>query len=250
MAAPLVIAHRGASAAHPEHTAAAYEQAIADGADGLECDVRLTRDRVLVCLHDRTVERTSDGTGVVSQLTLDQLQRLDFGSWKAGEAAGVLTLETLLGMVVDAGRPLTLAIETKHPTRYGGEVERRLAVTLQRFGLADGTAHSGVRVRVMSFSPAALLISRRCMSGVPTVALMSRLPKRAGRAPLFGGSRIGGPSLAAVLADPGYVERAHSRGDEVYVWTVDRPEDISRLADLGVDAIITNRPDVARTQLG
>ena len=87
------------------------------------------------------------------------------------------------------------------------------------------------------------------MSGVPTVALMSRLPARAGRAPLFGGARIAGPSLAAVLADPGYVERAHSRGDQVYVWTVDDPVAIDRLRDLGVDAIITNQPDVARARL-
>jgi glycerophosphoryl diester phosphodiesterase len=244
---PLVIAHRGASGVAPEHTAAAYHQAIADGADGFECDVRLTRDRVLVCLHDRTVDRTSNGRGVVSQLTLAQLQAFDFGSWK-GEPAAVLTLEELLGIAVDTGRPLVLAIETKHPTRYAGEVERRLTELLRRFGL-DAAGSHGVTARVMSFSPVALRTASRHAPGLATVALMTRLPKGTGSRPLFGGARIAGPSLAAVKADPSYVARAHARGDQVYVWTVDAPDDLGLLADLGVDAIITNRPDVAVREL-
>ncbi|HEU4489927.1 MAG TPA: glycerophosphodiester phosphodiesterase family protein, partial [Jiangellales bacterium] len=135
---PRVIAHRGSSEDVAEHTLAAYERAIADGADGLECDVRLTADGHLVCVHDRRVERTSDGRGVVSTLELGELTALDFGNWKRGwdfddEAewpdrtlTGILTLERLLGTVLDAGRPLELAIETKHPTRYAGLVERTL----------------------------------------------------------------------------------------------------------------------------
>src|ERR1700709_323482 len=78
---PLVIAHRGASYAVAEHTLPAYLAAIETGADGLECDVRLTRDGHLVCVHDRTVNRTSNGTGIVSELDLSGLQALDFGSW-------------------------------------------------------------------------------------------------------------------------------------------------------------------------
>lgn len=78
--APFVVAHRGASAERPEHTLAAYELALQEGADGVECDVRLTRDGHLVCVHDRTVDRTSSGTGLVSELTLDELKALDFGT--------------------------------------------------------------------------------------------------------------------------------------------------------------------------
>jgi glycerophosphoryl diester phosphodiesterase len=81
-ATPLVIAHRGASEVEPEHTLAAYEHAIAIGADALECDVRLTADGHLVCVHDRRVDRTSSGTGLVSTLELAQLEGLDWGSWK------------------------------------------------------------------------------------------------------------------------------------------------------------------------
>jgi glycerophosphoryl diester phosphodiesterase len=248
-ARPLVIAHRGASGLEPEHTEVAYRRALADGADGFECDVRLTRDRVLVCQHDRTVERTSNGRGVVSRKTLAQLEELNFARRKSKIPAMILTLEGLLEIALGAGRPLVLTIETKHPTRYAGEVERRLIELLARFGLAEPDGRQGVTVRVMSFSPAALRDVSRHATGLPTVALMSRLPSGAGARPLFGGASIAGPSLAAVKADPAYVERAHARGNEVYVWTVDKPDDISLLAGLGVDAVITNRPDVARAAL-
>src|SRR5438093_1912102 len=79
---PRVVAHRGASDVDPEHTLAAYQRAIETGADGLECDVRLTADGHLVCVHDRRVNRTSNGRGAVSALELADLATLDFGSWK------------------------------------------------------------------------------------------------------------------------------------------------------------------------
>src|SRR6185369_5236115 len=110
-------AHRGSSYRHAEHTLDAYLLAIEEGADGLECDVRLTRDGHLVCLHDSRLDRTSDGRGRVSVQTLADLERLDFG-----RAAKVLTLQSLLDVALDAGRPLRLLIETKHPVRYGGAV--------------------------------------------------------------------------------------------------------------------------------
>ncbi|HEX3900214.1 MAG TPA: glycerophosphodiester phosphodiesterase family protein [Mycobacteriales bacterium] len=245
---PLVIAHRGASGLEPEHTAEAYRRALADGADGFECDVRLTRDGVLVCLHDRSVERTSNGRGVVSRMTLGDLQKLNFGK-RRGTTASVLTFEDLLGIAVDARRPLTLLVETKHPVRYGAKVERQLVEQLRRFGLADAEGRDGLIARIMSFSPAAVRTAGRCAPGMPTVALMSRLPGGDGSKPLFGGATIAGPSLAAVKEDPAFVERVHQRGAQVYVWTVDEPDDVALLASLGVDAVITNRPDIARSVL-
>src|SRR3954447_19948870 len=136
---PQVVAHRGASEVEAEHTLAAYRRAIDDGADGLECDVRLTRDGVLVCVHDRRIDRTSSGRGVVSTLELSDLSDLDFGAWHRTSAAGsddneapdmdrssVLTLDRLLEVVAESGRDVDLAIETKHPTRYAGLVELTL----------------------------------------------------------------------------------------------------------------------------
>ncbi|MFD7652423.1 glycerophosphodiester phosphodiesterase family protein [Actinosynnema sp. NPDC059797] len=100
---PEIVAHRGASARRPEHTLAAYELALDEGADGLECDVRLTRDGHLVCVHDPVIDRTSDGTGRVSTMALADLRRRDFGSWHGGEPARVLTLAELLGLAQDRG---------------------------------------------------------------------------------------------------------------------------------------------------
>jgi glycerophosphoryl diester phosphodiesterase len=243
-----VIAHRGASGLEPEHTLAAYRRAIEIGADGLECDVRLTRDGVPVCLHDRTVDRTSDGSGVVSAMTLAELRRLDFGAGR-GARAGLLTLDELVEVALDAGRPLELAIETKHPTRYGGKVEDAVVEVLRRFGLTGPGGRAGVTARLMSFSIPALGRARRLVPQLPTVQLMDRIPPVRRDGSLADGAGVAGPSLAGVRRHPTFVARAHARGHEVHVWTVDDPRDMAYLAELGVDAIITNRPEVAMRAL-
>ena len=168
MGRPLVFAHRGSSYDLPEHTLAAYLRALEEGADGLECDVRLTRDGHLVCVHDRRLDRTSNGSGLVSARTLAELDALDFGSWHRAATLAeddapldeshtrLLTLERLLDAVLDAGRPVRLLIETKHPSRYRGEVERRLVALLRRYGLDEPRPGRPVQVTVMSFSPLAL----------------------------------------------------------------------------------------------
>src|SRR3954462_1928762 len=94
MKRPLVFAHRGGADALPEHTLGAYLRAIHDGADGLECDVRLTRDGHVVCVHDRRINRTSNGTGRVSAHTLAESSELDFGSWHRSGAAGAVPAGT------------------------------------------------------------------------------------------------------------------------------------------------------------
>src|SRR4051794_28574061 len=177
MPRPLVFAHRGASDALPEHTLAAYLRALDDGSDGLECDVRLTRDGHLVCVHDRRLNRTSNGRGRVSAHTLAELDELDFGSWHSGEVddehrTRLLTLERLLDAVRDAGRPVRLLIETKHPSRYGSMVERTLVAQLRRYGLAEPVDGDPVRVTVMSFSALALRRIRLLAPALPTVFLM------------------------------------------------------------------------------
>src|SRR4029077_7981507 len=129
---PFVVAHRGASADRPEHTLAAYELALQQGAEGVECDVRLTRDGHLVCVHDRRVDRTSNGSGLVSEMTLEQLRAFDYGTWHdswrpdgtQGDT-GLLTLEALVRLVLDWRRPVKVFIETKHPVRYGSLVESK-----------------------------------------------------------------------------------------------------------------------------
>jgi glycerophosphoryl diester phosphodiesterase len=263
-----VVAHRGASDEHAEHTLAAYLQAIDDGADALECDVRLTRDGVLICVHDRRVDRTSDGRGVVSTLELSDLHDLDFGSWRSDQdllsdpvtmadweapdrdRSGVLTLERLIEHVLAAERPVQLAIETKHPTRYAGLVERALVDLLRRFGLDHGAANGGPPpVRVMSFAPIGLRRLRLLAPQVPTVLLMRRVPLRYRDGRLPSAVFAAGPSLEAVRAHPRFVDLVHEHGHQVHVWTVDDPADVEFVSRLGVDAIITNRPRRVRRQL-
>ena len=288
----MIVAHRGASTEIAEHTLAAYEAALATGADGLECDVRLTKDGHLVCVHDRRVDRTSNGRGNVSELELARLAALDFSSWRdeswpdsadellgdepylAGVVPdrgsnGVLTLPALLELVLDAGRPLQLLIETKHPTRYAGLVEKELIRTLRRYGLARSPTESapepgggngggvgvagvgagagaGVSVTVMSFSPIALRRIRLLDPKLPTVLLLERLLPLRRRGDLPVGTQIVGPGLAALRSDPDFVARAHSRAHRVFVWTVDAPADLDFVLSLDVDAVISNDPATAR----
>ena len=141
-----VIAHRGANEDEPEHSLAAYVRALDEGVDGVECDVRLTADGDLVCIHDRRVDRTSSGRGVVSSLTLPELERQDFSGgpdlWLDFEEPAqdpartqVLTLRMLLATMIDASPTVGFSIETKHPTRYGAYVEQSLIELLEYFGL-------------------------------------------------------------------------------------------------------------------
>ncbi len=262
---PAVVAHRGASARVAEHTLAAYVQAIADGADALECDVRLTADGQLVCVHDRRIDRTSSGNGVVSVMTLRELDALDFGAWHPGSSMytfdsdpvvvdeavrRVLTLERLLELVVDSEREVGLAIETKHPTRYGPLVEESTVALLRRFGLARPRHPNDQRVRIMSFSQLSMRRVRAHAPGLPTVFLMDRVPVRFRSGLLPFGARVAGPSIEIVREHPRYVARAHAAGAQVHVWTVDDVADVELCRELGVDAIITNRPRLVLSHLG
>ncbi|HZO64794.1 MAG TPA: glycerophosphodiester phosphodiesterase family protein [Kribbellaceae bacterium] len=252
---PSIVAHRGASDTTPEHTLAAYRQAIEAGTDGLECDVRLTADGHLVCVHDRRIERTSNGRGVLSTMKLHELDDLDWGSWKNpwadldeeaetpdADVRSVLTLERLLEMVRDCGRRVEVAIETKHPTRYAGLVERRLIETLDRFGWARPKVGTESPARVMSFSWLSLRRMRAMAPAVRTVLLMDRVPLRFRDGSLPTGVSIAGPSLEIVTAHPEYVARAQGHGHRVHVWTVNAEEDVRHCLRIGVDAIITDRP--------
>ncbi|MET8568055.1 glycerophosphodiester phosphodiesterase [Streptomyces sp. NPDC004783] len=264
-----VVAHRGASEEAPEHTLAAYRKAIEDGADALECDVRLTADGHLVCVHDWRVNRTSNGRGAVSALELADLAALDFSArrtrefWRTRdeqpdwehrpedrEETSVLTLERLLELVSDAGRRVELAIETKHPTRWAGQVEERLLLLLKRFGLDAPARADESPVRVMSFSARSLHRVRAASPTLPTVYLMQFVSPRLRDGRLPAGVGIAGPSIRVVRNHPAYVERLKQAGHQVHVWTVNETADVDLCAGLGVDAIITNRPRAVLTHLG
>jgi glycerophosphoryl diester phosphodiesterase len=246
----------------PEHTLKAYLRAIAEGADAVECDVRLTADSHLVCVHDRRVNRTSNGRGLVSTLELATLEGLDFGSWKQAHGNEVempdadrerdmlLTLRRLIDIVMSCGREVGLVIETKHPTRHAGQVEHELAAVLSEFGLHRAHVPGMPQVRVTSFSQAAISRMRQLCPEVPLVYLMKdSVPGRFRDGSLPKGAHIAGVNKEIIRRWPRTVKKQHDRGHQVCVWTVDEGADIDLCLDLGVDAILTNRPGFVRERI-
>jgi glycerophosphoryl diester phosphodiesterase len=218
--------------------------------------VRLSRDGHLVCVHDRRVDRTSTGRGVVSTLTLERLSELDYGSWHPGmpETAddlvlrtpdeserGVLTLESLLELVKNSPG-VKLFVETKHPVRYGGLVEAKLVAMLRRYGLARPKSKEDSQVVMMSFSSRAVRRVRGHTATLPTVLLLENLSvvRWDGTLPMY--ADYTGPGVHILRTDPDYVERARSFGNEAYVWTVDGVADVNLCAKLGVRFLATNSP--------
>ncbi len=162
----------------------------------------------------------------------------------------MLTLERLLELVADAGRRVELAIETKHPTRWAGQVEERLLVLLKRFGLDAPASREDSPVRVMSFSARSLHRVRAASPTLPTVYLMQFVTPRLRDGKLPEGVDIAGPSIRILRSHPAAVERLKRSGHQVYVWTVNEPADVDLCVSLGVDAIITNRPRAVLDRLG
>jgi glycerophosphoryl diester phosphodiesterase len=248
---PQVVAHRGSSASRAEHTLGAYVKALDDGADALECDVRLTADGHLVCVHDRRIDRTTNARGVVSTLSLAQLNELDAASWKTpwaeldDEAAEmdqehnrVLTLRRLLEVVRDYDRVVDLAVETKHPTRYGGLVERRLVTALDEFGWAG----PGSPVRVLSFSGVALTRVQRLAPQLEVALCIEGTSWQVTRGILRPGW-IAAPGIEELRQRPRLGERLRRHGHRLHVWVVNTAEDLDLCLSLGVEAVLTDRPD-------
>jgi glycerophosphoryl diester phosphodiesterase len=240
----LNVAHRGASAAAPANTLAAFEKAIELGADGIEFDVHLSADGVPVVIHDFDVAATTDGSGRVSDLTLAQLKELDAGSSFAPAFAGerIPTLEEVLETV---GQRLLLNVELKTTSIRDDGLERTVIAQVERHGLAHGN-----RVLLSSFNPISLRRAKKIAPHVPVgllYALDMPLPlRRAWLAPLV---RHEARHPERRMVDARYVAWARRRGYRVNVWTVDDPGEMRRLIDLGVDAIITNVPGVLRDVL-
>jgi glycerophosphoryl diester phosphodiesterase len=256
---PQVVAHRGASEVLAEHTLGAYLEALDSGAEGLECDVRLTSDGHLVCFHDRDLRRTASRPGLVSTMELAELDQLEFASWKNPWAdlddeapepeAGLdkmLTLRKLFEVVADHDRRIDLAIETKHPTRYGALVEKRLVELLRHFGWQ----RPGGPARVMSFSWVALQRVQRMAPDVPVVMLIERARHWPLVRQVLEEGWILGPGIDQLTGHPGFLRRLTETDREIHVWTVNTDAQLELCQELGVSAIITDRPAYMLDRLG
>jgi glycerophosphoryl diester phosphodiesterase len=205
-------------------------------------------------VHDRRVDRTTNARGAVSTMTLAQLDELDAADWKQRQLAGatlpdsvdrehtkVLSLRRLLETLRDYDRRIELAIETKHPTRYAGLVEERLVSLVREFGWD----RAGSPVRVMSFSGVALNRVERLAPELPVVLLIEGISWKVTRAILAPGW-IAGPGIDELRTKPRLGRRLRRAGHRIVVWTVNTEEDLDYCLDLGVEAVITDRPDHVR----
>jgi glycerophosphoryl diester phosphodiesterase len=231
-AAALVVAHRGASRYAPENTLAAFRLALAQGAWAVECDVRRTRDDRLVVIHDATVDRTTDGSGLVTALPLDAIRGLDAGRWFGAEFTGerVPLLEEVLALI--RGRAL-IQVEIKNEATTAKGIEARVVSTLVDTGM-EGEA------LVMSFDHESVRIVRSLRSDVATGILYAARP-----ADLAGSARKAGATalcLEWASLDADVMAQARGAGLGVCVWTVDHEAVFRRCHELGVDAVASNDP--------
>ena len=253
---PTNFAHRGASLIAPENTLEAFRLAARSGAGGLELDVHMTSDRRIVVIHDDSVDRTTEGTGLVRRMTLYEIQSLDAGyrfNPDGGPAypyrgRGVRVPE--LGEVLRdfPGHKVNIDIKEEQP---GVEVD--LLETIKDVDAGD-------RVLVVSEMPAVVGRVRK-LSGnsISTGASrreirdfyrLSRLRLEFLVRPLYDALQVPVEYGGRELVTPRFLKAAHDRGVRVDVWTIDEPDEMRRLLDLGVDVIMTNRPEVLEGVLG
>jgi glycerophosphoryl diester phosphodiesterase len=240
---PLVVAHRGASAAYPENTLMAFEGAIAAGADVVELDVRLTADGVLVILHDMDVSAVTDGSGLVHRLSLKEVKALD-ASGGRGARAEIPTLQEALELL--SGRA-GVNVEVKNLPGEPAFDSPREEVAEEVVRTLGDAAFVG-SVLVSSFNWLSIERVRELEPGVATGFLTTALidPSAALVYARSRGHAYVLPQAPALFeAGPAFVEEAHGDGLRVGTWTVDLAEGIERLFAMGVDAVATNVPEVA-----
>jgi glycerophosphoryl diester phosphodiesterase len=238
---PLVFAHRGGSALGPENTIPAFDRGLAAGADGLELDVHLSSDGIVVIHHDALLDRTTTASGPVAARTAAELAAIDATSRfsRLETRAGVPTLDEVLRRYPDA----RIIVELKQPSAA-------LAAAVID---AVHAAGAGGRVCLGSFSLRAMAAARardpKIATGAAVIEVRLALYRSWCRWPFgrtgYAAFQVPETTGRTRVVSPRFVRMAHDAGVVVQVWTVDAPDDIHRLLDWGVDAIITDRPDIA-----
>jgi glycerophosphoryl diester phosphodiesterase len=239
---PLNLGHRGAPTVAPENTLASFQRAREMGADGVELDVMLSADGEVVVSHDYDVQRTTDGQGLVKELTLAQLKTLDAGSWFAPAFAGE-RVPTLREVMAWAGDDMLLNIELKSISLRSDGLEERVIALVREHRLES-------RIVLSSFNPFALRSVRQLAPDLHTGLLCaSALPTYLRRAWLRPLARPDALHPQFQMVNEAYLRWAKRRGYRVNVWTPDEAHEMQRLIAQGVDMIITDRPNLLATVL-
>jgi glycerophosphoryl diester phosphodiesterase len=247
LARPLVYAHRGGSALRPENTLAAFDHGMSLGADGLEFDVHLSRDGVVVVHHDDTLERTTNGSGAVAARSASDLAAVDAG-WQfttdgrtfpyRGQGIGVPTLRQVLERY-----PVPLIIELKTPDPV---LARKAIDEIRTAGALDRVAFGSFYYRALR---AARAYEPRIRTGAAREETRWALYRSWVHVPI-GATRykefqVPESSGRTTIVTPRFIDYAHRAGLPVKVWTVNERGDMDRLLGWGVDALISDRPDLA-----
>jgi glycerophosphoryl diester phosphodiesterase len=235
---PTVFAHRGSSAYAPENTLAAFQLALNQGAPALELDAMLCADGHIVVIHDDTVNRTTNGSGQVHQMPLAAIQELDAGSY-LNPAFKSEKIPTLTEVFETVGRRIFINIEIKNYASPLDSLPSRIASLVQKFNLGEYVLFS-------SFNPLALLKIRRLLPQAPCGLLIFH-GTAGGWARGWLGRRFPCQALHPDLRDvtPSFVASTHQSGRRMHVYTVNQPDEMKRIFELGVDGIFTDDPPLA-----
>ena len=226
-----IYAHRGASHDFPEMTMAAYEAAVKQGADGFECDLRLTKDGIAVLWHDTDLQRCANDKAIVAESTYAQLKSI---------YPEILTLDEFLDFGISEKKSLLL--ETKHPVPSRTAVEDEIVEKLKREEKRIKKAN--ISVNVMSFSWFAIEHIKSLDSKIETTYLLhDHTPWVSAR---YSSAQSLGPGISQLRKNPELAKRIKSAGRKLNVWTVNESSEFSLCYELGVDNLITNRPGFAR----
>ena len=235
-----VVAHRGASAYAPENTLEAFALAVEMKADGIETDVHFSNDGVIMINHDEKIDRTSNGQGLITDYTCEELKNFDFGCKFKGERTGtkIPTLDELYELVKPTDMFINIEIKSADPAMSAALVE-----TAKRFGMSERIIYSSFDhfqlTRMLEACPDAFVAPLYHFNMVKPWLYAENIPAKAVH-----------PKYTQIQRVEGYVDECHKRGLRVHPWTCDDPEVIKYLAEVGCDAVISNKPDVARETLG
>lgn len=237
MQKPIIYAHRGASGYAPENTMAAFKKGIEMGAKGIELDVHLTKDGHVVVCHDANIKRTSNGEGLIMDMTLEELRKFDFGSWMSPEFEGekAPTLEEVLELIKDWDGILNIEIKAT-PRQYLPGIEKAIVDLVNKYSMVD-------KIIISSFNHYSLVELKKIAPEFKTAILYSELMYEPWKYVKNINAFAIHPGMGNLTEE--VIEGCIKNGVAVNVWTVNDSEHMKILVKAGVDGIITNYPDVA-----
>jgi len=236
---PVIFAHRGACALAPENTLPSFELAVEHKADAIELDVKLSKDGVVMVIHDQTVDRTTGGRGKVNELTLAELKKLDAGKFFNKKYAGI-QIPTLEEVFASVGQKVIVNVELTNYKSTRDQLVEQVIRVVKRHQMEDRVLFSsffpGNLVKCKTFLPLTP-VAQLCLPGLLGTITRSWFYRKV--SPL-----VVHPHLGDVSKN--YVNREHQAGRRVHVWTVNDEQDMKRMYAIGVDGVFTDDPLKAR----